>query len=292
MKSFCSLVKFLARFTQLFISGKFVGPIDISQSYGSLSKTYNQLFLDRMGKHSLSLVQRFGSYRAPKILDLGCGTGFCFKYFKKEYPQCQITGIDLSPRMINIAKKLVPKEDLGKVKFVHGDILEETERLPSNSYDIVTCLWTLGYRRPKKLLNQIYRVLKRNGTIGIICNSKNTLPRVRRLFWKVLFRYPYKARKIMFELPLPENKKHLSNLLSSAGFKEIKAWQDREQFSFRNGHRATYWIFNTGALAGYDQVLDVRNDPELFKYFADNWKGNSQGNIIITHKFVKVMAKK
>lgn len=292
MKKSCSLVKLLARFSQLFISGKFVRPNDIGQSYETLGSTFNQLFLDRMGKHNLSLLQRLEVSSSSKILDLGCGTGFSFRYFKKRYPQCQVTGIDFSQKMIDVAKKLVAKEGLSNVRFVYGDMLQETEKLPANAYDIVICLWALEYTRPKKLLKEIYRVLKRNGTIGIIVNSKNTLSGVRKLFWKALFRYPCKMRKIMFELPLPKNKRHLSNLLSSARFKEIKTWQGKEQFSFRNGHHATYWIFNTGALAGYDQILDVRNDPELFKYFADNWESDSQGNIIITHKFVLATAKK
>lgn len=292
MKNFWSLVKLLARFNRLFISGKFVRSNDIGQSYETVSSTYNQLFLDRMGKHNLSLFQRLEPSGAPEILDLGCGTGFSTLYFKKKYPECQITEIDSSQEMLEEARRLVATEGLRNVRFIYGDMLKEIKKLSTNTYGTVICLWALGYTRPPKLLKEIYRVLKRNGTVGIIVNSKDTLPEVRELFWKALFKHPSKMRKIMLELPLPKSKRHLSDLLSSAGLRNIKTWQGEEQFLFRNGPQTTHWIFNTGALAGYDQVLDARNDPELFKYFADNWENDSQGNIIITHKFVGATAKK
>lgn len=292
MRRFYSLIKLSGRFIQLFISDKFVRPDDFSQSYNDISATYDRLFLHQMGRHSLTLLKNLKVPISPKVLDLGSGTGFAILYFKKKYPKSQIIAIDFSEKMIKVARKSVARENFGNVRLVYGDMLKEIKKLPANTYNPVVCLWALGYTQPKKLLKEIHRVSKTKGTIGIIVNRKNTLPEVRKLFWKALLKYPYKMRKIMIELPLPRNQRHLSNLLRWAGFRNIKTWQNEKQFSFKSGEHATHWVFNTGALAGYDHVLDVRNDPELFEYFANNWETNSQGNIIITHKFVGAMAKK
>jgi len=45
----------------------------------------------------------------PVILDVACGPGNVTKYIQNELPHSQITGIDLAPAMISIAKKEVPQ---------------------------------------------------------------------------------------------------------------------------------------------------------------------------------------
>ncbi|MBU4078110.1 methyltransferase domain-containing protein [Patescibacteria group bacterium] len=289
MNKLYSLIKLLIRFIQLLVCGRLVRLKDIRQTYDDISGSYNELFLEKMGKHTVELVQELEAVGHSKILDLGSGTGYFYEYLRESCPECRITAIDFSPKMMKFAKASAVN---GKGIFICGEMLGEINKLPADSYDIVVCAWSLGYTYPRKLLRQAYRVLKKNGRIGIIINTRNSIPEARKLFWKTLFKYPHKMQKIMFELSWPRNKDDLSRLLAKSGFKNTRNWHKEEPFVFINGADAVNWIFNTGALAGYDQILDIKNDIELFNYFVKNWESDSSDNIVITHKFVVAIAKK
>lgn len=92
------------------------------------------------------------------LLDAGCGTGAMLQLFKRDLPDKNYTGLDLSNKMIEIAKK----KQMEGVKLVTGDC----EALPfaDNSFDVVTCSMSFHhYPNPDKFFQNLYRVLKPNG---------------------------------------------------------------------------------------------------------------------------------
>ena len=42
---------------------------------------------------------------APRVLDLGCGTGALAARLLDAIPGCSLTGVDLSPRMVEVAAR-------------------------------------------------------------------------------------------------------------------------------------------------------------------------------------------
>lgn len=48
---------------------------------------------------------------SPKILELGCGPGNVTKYLVKQFPSSRIVAVDLAPKMIEIARNLLPEVD-------------------------------------------------------------------------------------------------------------------------------------------------------------------------------------
>jgi len=92
-----------------------------------------------------------------KILDLACGTGDITKIVSKYYPKTDITGLDISDKMLDIAKKKNPDN-----KFVLGDILN----LPfkDNKFNYITIFFGLrNVENRTNAINEIYRVLKKDG---------------------------------------------------------------------------------------------------------------------------------
>lgn len=88
------------------------------------------------------------------LLDAGCGTGAMLGMFRKDCPNQNYTGIDLSEKMIETAKK----KKLDGVRFVAGDC----ENLPfeENSFDVVTCSMSFHhYPNPEKFFRSLHRVL-------------------------------------------------------------------------------------------------------------------------------------
>jgi ubiquinone/menaquinone biosynthesis C-methylase UbiE len=71
-----------------------------------------------------------------EILDLGCGRGVPFT--QRLARRHRVTGVDISPRQVELAHSLVPEAE-----FVQADA-SELER-PRQSLDAVVCLFMLGH---------------------------------------------------------------------------------------------------------------------------------------------------
>lgn len=94
------------------------------------------------------------------ILDAGCGTGALLTLFHNDYPNVNYTGIDLSSKMIEVAKR----KNLSNVIFIHGDC----ENLPFDAceFDVVICSQSFHhYPNPDNFIASVQRVLKPGGRL-------------------------------------------------------------------------------------------------------------------------------
>ena len=94
------------------------------------------------------------------LLDCGCGTGPMLTLLHEKYPEKHYTGIDLTPKMIEVAKR----KALKNVELVVGDC----ENLPfeANSFDVVICCESFHhYPNPHDFFNSVSRVLRPGGRL-------------------------------------------------------------------------------------------------------------------------------
>jgi SAM-dependent methyltransferase len=77
----------------------------------------------RIGPHHLGALDRALADVPPpaRALDLGTGTGVVAKALAERYPEAEVLGIDLSPGMIEEARRQLPAELAGRVRFEVGD---------------------------------------------------------------------------------------------------------------------------------------------------------------------------
>jgi len=77
----------------------------------------------RIGPHHLwALDLALEDLPAPgRVLDLGTGTGVVALALAERYPEAEVVGIDLSPGMIEEARRKLPPELAGRVRFEVGD---------------------------------------------------------------------------------------------------------------------------------------------------------------------------
>ncbi len=93
-----------------------------------------------------------------RILEIGCGDG---EFTRRLIDlQAEIVGIDITPKVIEKAKKEFKKK---KVKFVVGNI--EKLKYRSNTFDIVCGISILHHVDTEKSLQEAYRVLKKDGQL-------------------------------------------------------------------------------------------------------------------------------
>lgn len=134
----------------------------VIQCYNTTAKEYAQKYMNELQhKHfDRILLSAFAKENKGKgkMIDLGCGPGQTTRYL---YDQgCEnITGTDLSPEMINIAKELNPH-----INFETADML--ALRYPDNYCDSALAFYAIvhfDYAELKLALKEIKRVLKSGG---------------------------------------------------------------------------------------------------------------------------------
>ena len=136
---------------------------DISSSYNFLNR-FLSFGIDKYWRKNFlkNLPLKNDSY----VLDVATGTGDIGFEIKKRY-SCQIIGLDYSSKMLDIAIQKAKKYNMKNYTFIQGD----AEALPfdDNTFDIITISY--GFRNLgnfENALNEFYRVLKPNGTLGIL----------------------------------------------------------------------------------------------------------------------------
>jgi SAM-dependent methyltransferase len=77
----------------------------------------------RIGPHHLGALElALEDASAPRrVLDLGTGTGVVALALAERYPEAEVVGIDLSPGMIEEARRKLPPALAGRVRFEVGD---------------------------------------------------------------------------------------------------------------------------------------------------------------------------
>ena len=129
-------------------------------AFNQQAATYDK---DIKGQHARSLypvlLEKLSHIPFQSALDLGCGTGEMLKLILQEDVGKELYGIDLSEKMLHVAKSKLPEQ----VKLLLGD--SEALPFPDNTFDVVYCNDSFHhYPAPMNVLREVHRVLKPGGT--------------------------------------------------------------------------------------------------------------------------------
>jgi len=179
--------------------------------YTLISKYYNDTRAQppNVLEFCLSKIVDLGKTSTGSIvLDVGCGTGIYTIPFAKK-TNAVVFGLDSSKEMIKKAKM---KEDSQRVEWQIGD----AENLPFDNASFDCAIMTLVIHQivnKKEAIDEIYRVLKKNGIFVIMTKSHGQLRR------SLIMDFP-KTRQIdLKRFPTIPMFKHM---LLSAGFKNTR----------------------------------------------------------------------
>jgi ubiquinone/menaquinone biosynthesis C-methylase UbiE len=148
--------------------------------YKTLAKVYDR-FVEPLNSTLRKIVLKgLQPQKDMAVLEIGCGTGTNLKLCKDA--GCKVSGIDLSPAMIEQARsKLGAQADLR---------LGDASDMPftDNSFDIVLAMLTL-HEMPgtirQQVLKEMQRVLKPEGRLLCIDFHPGPLQFPKGWFWKV-----------------------------------------------------------------------------------------------------------
>nr|VFK68899.1 MAG: Methyltransferase domain-containing protein [Candidatus Kentron sp. UNK]VFK73747.1 MAG: Methyltransferase domain-containing protein [Candidatus Kentron sp. UNK] len=142
--------------------------------YDGIATQYQKIY-DRPVKHInvytyLSLISNVAG---QSILDLGCGAGYYTRMFKPSAKY--VLGVDISEKMIEIARQEEAREPLG-IEYLVGDVLELGEM--GSHFDLVVASFLLHYAQTEEQLLEMCRNIYANLTIMLRVSSPQQMKNV------------------------------------------------------------------------------------------------------------------
>ncbi len=132
------------------------------KAWNSIAIDYEKQFMD-IDIYNSSIDYFKNSLRTSKaeVLEIGCGPGNITKFLSVNWPELNITAIDISANMIDIAKVHAPF-----VKFKLMDVRDLN--LIEGVFDGIICGFTLPYlsiRDREKMIQDCSKLLQTNGIL-------------------------------------------------------------------------------------------------------------------------------
>lgn len=167
-----------------------------------------------------------------RILDVACGTGDVAFRLHEIYPDAEITGLDLSEGMLDVARRKLAGMNgsaRSKISFIQGDSLAMP--YPDATFDLLTVAYGVrNFERLSEGLKEMARVIKPGGVLCIVelsepanpvikslyrLYARNLIPAVGRLVSKDPRAYTYLPESIA---ACPQ-RADMTRLMTAAGFK-------------------------------------------------------------------------
>jgi len=189
----------------------------VTRKYRRLSRYYDPLFstLERVvfaGNDNNPRLALAGKVPAGGLSVLDACTGTGRGALPVAASGVSVTGIDLSPEMLAVARKKMARHNVGNVSLHEMDATDMS--FPDQHFDMAMSSFALHEMAPElrmRVLEEIHRVLKKGGRLYLVEFEKDVRPWIQAVFSAyVRLSYPASVRAF-FELDWPE-------VLARAGF--------------------------------------------------------------------------
>jgi len=169
-----------------------------------LAEYYNRMARRYMAFPCRRVLKRIAAKGIEKgsAIDVGTGPGVIPIFMTKAIPGIRFKGIDLSPIMVDLAKRNARDEGIGdRIEFGVGSAYS----LPveDHSLDLVLCINTLHHlESPVGFFNEVARSLKEGGAFVIVDFHRDAsfvFIELFNLLWKVFFGRHPKAKRGFLE---------------------------------------------------------------------------------------------
>jgi SAM-dependent methyltransferase len=105
--------------------------------------------------------------RAERVLDVGCGTGQTTRDAAQAAPDGTALGVDLSGRMIELARRLAAEEGIANARFDQADA--QVQPFPARSFDVaISRTGTMFFGDPGAAFANIARATRPGGRLTML----------------------------------------------------------------------------------------------------------------------------
>lgn len=137
----------------------------VRSTYARWAPIYDRVFGYVFEAGRRSAVSFVNELPAGRILECGVGTGISLPHYRADH---RITGIDLSPEMLDIARERVASGKLANVEAL--DVVDASEMpMADESFDTAVAMFVLTVvPDPKAVMAELARVTKPGGAVVLV----------------------------------------------------------------------------------------------------------------------------
>ena len=154
-----------------------VSPVEtdfVEHVYEDISLWYDWWFGPTLHAGRLESIGRLGIQSGDRVLEVGVGTGINASLYPDH---CKVTGIDLSPKMLEKAQKRIARRRVSNVRLLQMDAEDLT--FPDDSFDVVYAPYTISVvSDPVKTVHEMRRVTRPGGRFVFLNHFRSTDSRV------------------------------------------------------------------------------------------------------------------
>jgi malonyl-CoA O-methyltransferase len=217
---------------------------------------------------------------APRVIDVGCGTGLAFDALERRYPGLHLLGIDFAPAMLQVAKRRGPFAG-GSIALAAGDACH----LPvaDASADLVFSSMTWQWCALPATLAEARRVLRPGGSLAFSTLIAGTFAELATAFAGI------------------DGHAHQLELLSAAGVMgavEAAGWRDIRSVAATRiaRHDSPALALRSIRATGASEVGGARRPGLLgkaaWRTIEHRWRalGGADGRLPLTYQVLEVVA--
>lgn len=278
------LIKYKLKLINLYLNNSQLESSDFRKSYDTIAPFYDNEWSNLFDELTNKIFENIPPIKPDFILDLGCGTASSASKLRALFPESHITGLDNSRNMLRIARK---KVGIDKSMFFNDSIEEGLSKFKNAQFDLIVAAWCLEYCDNRNIYKEISRILSDKGHLVIICGKDDSLKEVKLAIKHTMANHYNLIRKLpVYNFP---HDKNCIQIKLSKNFEELAFGEDSFAIDLKSKHSILDWFLDSGALAGYEYVLDFRNNFECGKTYEEYIKSNFDS---ITHNYMWFILKK
>lgn len=215
----------------------------IQKPFGNLPESSDRI---RDFSHIIAILHL---RKGDKILDLGVGSGWTSIFLAKM--GYEVTGVDIAPDMIDIARKNAKKDNVD-VNFL---VFDNEKMLFDKKFDAILCYDTLHHcPNEEQVIKNCYKALKKEGKLLIV--EPNFYHQIDKKAQKIAHRFnvlekgfsPYYLKKILKRNNFSNIKRYYAHALATRAYDNSFVGTFKHLFSpfasrFIFGHyKSQLWI--------------------------------------------------
>jgi phosphatidylethanolamine/phosphatidyl-N-methylethanolamine N-methyltransferase len=154
-----------------------VGTEFVERVYQNIAKVYDYTYGPTLHPGRIEAIEKMRIRPGTRVLEVGVGTGINLGMYPRT---AKITGIDLSSRMLDKAKKRIAEKGLQNCDVIEMDATKMT--FADNAYDVVYAPYVISVvPDPVAVAKEMYRVCRPGGRVVILNHFKSFNPLMSKI---------------------------------------------------------------------------------------------------------------